>query len=139
MRGQHIDFARTINDELLCRRTTDALAAYLQLYPEGVLVNMEELEGLITTLSVEVGQQWEVQIQLWNDAIAQAQVRNRELATAQAVLQSAQAGKGKAVEPVGIAAEGASSGEGNISLGQDLATVCRERDDARQQLQEVRS
>ena len=56
MRGQHTEFARTMNEELLRRRTTDALAAYLQLYPEGVVVNMEELESLITTILVEVGQ-----------------------------------------------------------------------------------
>lgn len=72
-REQHADFARRMNDELLRRRTTDVLAAYLQLYLEGVLVNMEELEGLITTLYVEVGQQWKTQIQLWNDAIASSQ------------------------------------------------------------------
>ncbi|KAI5075989.1 hypothetical protein GOP47_0008054 [Adiantum capillus-veneris] len=59
LREQHAEFAQTLNDELLCRCTTDALAAYLQLYPEGVLENMEELDGLITALSAEVGQQWE--------------------------------------------------------------------------------
>lgn len=68
-----------MNDKLLCRHTTDALVAYLQLYPEGILVNMEELEGLIMTLSVEVVKQWEAQITLWNDAIVQTQHRNREL------------------------------------------------------------
>ena len=62
-----------MQDELLRRRTSDSLAAYLQLYPEGVLVNMEELESLITTLTVEVGQQWDAQIQLWKEAMEQAQ------------------------------------------------------------------
>lgn len=48
------EFVKSMNDELLCKHTTDALAAYLQLYSKGVLVNVEELEGLITTLSMEV-------------------------------------------------------------------------------------
>lgn len=41
LREQHEDFAKTMNDELLCGHTINALAAYLKLYPKGVLVNVE--------------------------------------------------------------------------------------------------
>lgn len=74
-REQHADFAQSMNDELLRRRTTNALAAYLQLYTEGVLVNMDELEGLITSLTVEVRQQWEDQAQLGGMMLLQARRR----------------------------------------------------------------
>lgn len=43
----HADFVRSMKDELLQRHTIDALATYLKMCPNGVQVNMDELEALI--------------------------------------------------------------------------------------------
>lgn len=66
---QHADFTRFLQEELLRHRSTDALAAYLQLYPEGVQVNMEELESLLQTLTLEVNQKWSNQIPVWQESM----------------------------------------------------------------------
>ena len=129
-----------MQDELLRRRTSDSLAAYLQLYPEGVLVNMEELESLITTLTVEVGQQWDAHIQIWQDAMVQTQQQQQALVP---VVPATNSDRGKAVvaEPstVQLVPVAVPSGEGSSSISAEFAQVQAERDEARRQLQEMRS
>ena len=99
---------------------------------------MDELESLITTLTVEVGQQWDAQIQIWQDAMVQAQQQQQALVP---VVPASLSDRGKAVaepsnvQPVPVAVP---SGEGSSVLA-ELAQVQAERDEARRQLQEVRS
>ena len=67
----HVAFAKGVQEELTRRRNTDALAQYLQAFPGGVQVDLDNLEGLIATLSAEVGKQWEEQIGEWQKIAAQ--------------------------------------------------------------------
>lgn len=119
---QHVAFAHSMTNEILCRCTTDALATYLQLYPERVLVNMEELEGLITTMSVEVGQKWDAQVTLWNDVITQTLRACGDAGTLLTRSLSSDfpltiPNRGKSVEAV-ASSQATTSGEHHVSLNE---------------------
>lgn len=82
-------------------------------------------------LSIEVGQQWEAQITLWTDAIAQTCQHNRELAV---VTSSVERGglmpifiedRGKAMEHNESPLTGISE-MWDVTLEEDLAKVYRE-------------
>ena len=55
-RDTHENFCRVINNELARHRTNDSLTNYLSLNQGDVRVNLDGIEALALTLSVEVAQ-----------------------------------------------------------------------------------
>ena len=68
-RDTHEKFCRVISNELARHRTNDALANYLSLNQGDVRVNLDDIESLALTLSLEVARQWEEQVAVWRESV----------------------------------------------------------------------